>query len=33
MDNILLEMSFHWLSDDIVWFKIKLGVGEKCAKM
>jgi len=25
MDKILLETSFHWLSDDIVRFKIKMG--------
>ena len=23
----------HWLSDDIVKFKIEVGVEEKCAKM
>jgi len=26
MDKISLEMSFHWLSDDIVSFKIEVGV-------
>jgi len=32
-DKMLLETSFYWLSDDIVRFKIKVGVSEKCAKM
>jgi len=32
MDKILLEMSFYWLSDDIVRFKIEVGVKEKCTK-
>jgi len=33
MDKIVLETSFHWLSDDIVRFKIEVGVYEKYAKM
>jgi len=33
MDKISLEMSFHWLSEDIVKFKIKVGVYEKYTKM
>ena len=28
-----LETSFYWLSDDIVRFKIEVGVEEKCTKM
>jgi len=32
-DNISLETSFHWLSEDIVRFKIEVGVEEKCTKM
>jgi len=32
-DNILLETSFSWLSDDIVRFKIQMGVVKKCTKM
>jgi len=30
MDNTSLESLFHWLSDDIVRFKIKVGFYEKC---
>ena len=33
MDNISLESMFHWLSDNIVRFKIEVGVEEKCTKM
>jgi len=33
MDKISLESMFHWLSDDIVRFKIEVGVEEKCTKM
>jgi len=38
VDNIFvrttsLKSMFHWLSDDIVRFKIKVGVEEKCTKM
>jgi len=33
MDNISLETSFSWLSDDIVRFKIEKGFEEKCTKM
>jgi len=32
-DNISMETSLSWLSDDIVRFKIKMGVEEKCTKM
>ena len=32
-DNVSLETSFSWLSDDIVRFKIKMGVVKKCKKM
>ena len=32
-DSILLEMSFHWLYDDVVRFKIEGGVYTKLAKM
>jgi len=32
MDNISLETSFHWLSDDLVRFKIIIGVGENMQK-
>ena len=32
-DKILLETSFYCLSVDIVRFKIKVGVYEKCTKM
>jgi len=32
-DNISLETSLYWLSEDIVRFKIELGVEEKCTKM
>jgi len=32
MDNKPLEYMFHWLSDDIVRFKIEVGVEEKCTK-
>jgi len=24
---------FHWLSDDVVRFKVEVGVEEKCTKM
>jgi len=33
MDNISLESTFHRLSDDVVRFKIEVGVEEKCTKM
>jgi len=33
MDKILLETSFYWLSDDVIRFKIEVGVYEKCTKM
>ena len=29
-DNISLETSLSWLSDDMVRFKIEMGVKEKC---
>jgi len=32
-DNISLETSLSWLSDNIVRFKIEMGVEEKCTKM
>jgi len=32
MDNILLETSVCWLSEDIVNFEIKVGVYKKFAK-
>jgi len=32
-DKILLETSFYWLSDDVVRFKIEVGVYKKCTKM
>jgi len=32
-DNISSESTFRWLSDDIVRFKIEVGVSEKCTKM
>jgi len=32
-DDILLETSLYWLSEDIVRFKIEVGVEEKCTKM
>ena len=32
-DNISLETSFSWLFDDIVRFKIDMGVVKKCTKM
>jgi len=32
-DNISLETSFSWLSDDIVRFKIEMGVAKKCTKI
>ena len=35
MDKLLLETSFHWLSDDIARFKIKVGFTrnvQKCNK-
>jgi len=28
-----LESTYDWLSDDIVRFKIEVGVEEKCTKM
>jgi len=31
-NKILLKTSFYWLSDDIVRFKIEMGVKEKCTK-
>jgi len=33
MDNISLEKSFYWLSEDIVRLKIEVEVEEKCTKM
>jgi len=30
MDSILLETSFHWFSDDIVRFKIEVGLRDMC---
>jgi len=33
MDDISLETSLYWLSEDIVRFKIKVGVEEKYTKM
>jgi len=33
MDNISLEMSLYWLSDDILRFKIEVGVEETRTKM
>ena len=33
MDGISLETSLYWLSEDIVRFKIDVGVEEKCTKM
>ena len=33
MHNISLEMLFYWLSEDIVRFKIEVGVEEKCTEM
>jgi len=30
MQNISLKSMYHWLSYDIVRFKIKVGVEEKC---
>jgi len=33
MDNISLETLLYWLSEDMVRFKIKVGVEEKCTKM
>ena len=32
-DKISLETSFSWLSDDVVRFKIEMGVVKKCTKM
>jgi len=32
-DNILLETSFYWLSEDVVRFNMEVGVEEKCKKM
>ena len=32
-DGISLESMFHWLFDDLVRFKIEVGVEEKCTKM
>ena len=32
-DNISLETTLSWLSDDIVGFKIEMGVVKKCTKM
>ena len=29
----IVETSLYWLSEDIVRFKIKVGVEEKCTKM
>jgi len=31
--NISLETSFSWLSDDVVRFKIEMGVVKKCTIM
>jgi len=33
MDNISLETSVHWLSEDVVSFETEVGVYEKFAKM
>jgi len=33
MDNISLETSFYWLSEDLVRFKIEVWVKKKCTKM
>jgi len=33
MDNILLKMSVHWPSREIVMFEIEVEVYEKYAKM
>jgi len=33
MDDISLETSLYWLSEDIVRLKIKVGVEEQCTKM
>jgi len=33
IDNISLESTFHWLSADIVRFKMEVRVEEKCTKM
>jgi len=32
-DTILLEMSVHWLSDDIVSFKMEVGFTRNLQKM
>jgi len=31
-DNISLESMCHWLSADIIRFKIEVGIEEKCSK-
>jgi len=33
LDNVSLETSLSWLSQDIVRFKIEMGVEVKCTKM
>jgi len=33
MDDISLETLLYWLSEDIVRFKIEVGIEEKCTKM
>ena len=33
MGKISLETFFHWIADDIVRFKIEVGVYDKFAKM
>ena len=33
MDDISLETTLYWLSEDIVRFKIEVRVEEKCTKM
>jgi len=32
MDSISLNSVYDWLSDDVVRFKIEVGVDEKCTK-
>jgi len=33
MDNVSLETSVHWLSEEIVRFEIEVGVNDKYAKI
>jgi len=33
MDDVSLETSLYWLFEDIVSFKIEVGVEKKCTKM